>query len=598
MSDTTALIKEKLDIVEALRGYISLSPAGKNFKARCPFHEEKTPSFIVSPDRGLWRCFGCNVGGDIISFVMRYENIEFFDALKLLAEKAGVDLKTTASADQKKYTVLYDINEAAKTFFTAQLLASHAAGKRALQYLAERGLTDETIAAFELGFAPQASDAIAREMHAKKFRIDDVARAGLVFKTERGTYWDRFRGRIMFPLYNTLGKVIGFTGRILDAAPDAEGMAAAKYVNSPETPIFSKSKLLFGFHQGKGDIRKSRTAVVVEGQMDLIMLFQDGVRNAVATSGTAFTNEQFTQLRRLADTLIVAFDSDEAGQHATERTIELAGAHDFDVKVVYGTGDGSGLSGKDPADIVQQSPGRMRELIDAAIPAMQYYFYRHLGNVAGKARQGDIFTLKRELRTVLLKVKEIRSPVEQAHWLGELSRFTGIPEDRLVAEMQLVTVKSVSQKSGVAGEEAPVAPEPFSRSEKLAQRILSLALASERCRTRIAEHRAFLPAAYQKLADHFFTEGEAPQLSGDLQPLADLVSLASSIELQDEPAMEKEYADVGRHLTRAYFRTVQASLQEEIRRAESAGDEAAHRRALLEFHRVSQELSKFDSIPK
>ena len=259
-------IKDKIDLLDFLRGYVELRPAGKNFKALCPFHKEKTPSFMVSPDRQSWHCFGaCNEGGDVIKFLMKHENIEFFEALKILAEKAGVELGGYAH-DQRQFDALYAINAAAAEFFSDILAREEAAP--VLRYLYERGLTDETIKTFRLGLAPTASDGFNRVLTKKGFGITDIERAGLVFKTERGTYWDRFRGRIMFPIANHFGKVVGFTGRILPnpSNPElVEGPAVAKYVNSPETPIFQKSKLLYGFYKTKEAIRETKYAVLVAG---------------------------------------------------------------------------------------------------------------------------------------------------------------------------------------------------------------------------------------------------------------------------------------------------------------------------------------------
>ncbi len=284
MSDTTELIKGKIDIVEFIRSYVALAPAGKNLKGLCPFHKEKTPSFIVSPDRQVWHCFGCGAGGDVIGFLMRYENLEFLEALKVLADKVGVSIRLSGSSDQKKYEVLFEINRVAKDFFVATL--NEDMGRPALQYLLDRGLKKETIDEFEIGLAGPNSDALVRHLTKAGYSVTDIERAGLSIKTERGTYWDRFRGRIMFPLVNHFGKVIGFTGRVM---PGAESEKVGKYVNSPETPIFNKSKLLFGFFKTKNAIREADMAVLVEGQMDFLMTYQDGIKNVVATSGTALT---------------------------------------------------------------------------------------------------------------------------------------------------------------------------------------------------------------------------------------------------------------------------------------------------------------------
>ncbi len=314
-------IKERLDIVDFIRSYITLQPAGKNFKALCPFHKEKTPSFIVSPERRTWHCFGaCSEGGDIFKFLMKYENLEFYEALKVLADKAGVELKRISPAEQKQFGVLYDINEAAKDFFRKELEKS----SDVLNYLAERGLKRETIEEFELGLAPggfytETKDNLARYLINLDYDIKDIDRAGLIFKSEQGNYADRFRGRIMFPIHNHFGKVVGFSGRIL---PQLEKPEIGKYVNSPETLIFNKSRILYGFHKAKETIRQKQSIILVEGQMDFLMIYQEGIKNAVATSGTALTFDHLRTLRRLTDKIILYFDNDEAGLRAAERSID------------------------------------------------------------------------------------------------------------------------------------------------------------------------------------------------------------------------------------------------------------------------------------
>ncbi|KKS80180.1 MAG: primase protein [Candidatus Woesebacteria bacterium GW2011_GWC1_43_10b] len=298
-------IKDKLDLVEFLKGYVELKPAGKNQKANCPFHKEKTPSFMVSPERQMWRCFGCGEGGDIFKFVMRYENLEFYEALRVLAEKAGVDLKHGSSADQRQLNNLYELVAAAKDIFATHLKNS----KEAIAYLKERNLTGQTAKEFELGFSPDQSDTVTMELVNKGFRMEDIVRAGLTIKTERGKYLDRFRGRIMFPIHNHFGKPVGFTGRVLPGADDQFG----KYVNTPETPLFNKSRVLYGFWKSKKLVREAKKALLVEGQMDFLQLWQNGITNVVATSGTALTGDHLRALGRVADEIVVAFDRDEAG---------------------------------------------------------------------------------------------------------------------------------------------------------------------------------------------------------------------------------------------------------------------------------------------
>jgi len=438
-SEAVQQIKDKLDIVDFLRGYLEVTSAGRNFKARCPFHKEKTPSFMISPERQTWHCFGCGLGGDVFTFIMRHENIEFGEALKILADKTGVELRRMNPAEYKYFGLLYDINNAAKEFFRNELEGSETAKK----YLKERGLAKETIHEFELGWAPNAPEALTLHLLNLGFSPDELIRAGVTFKTERGLQIDRFRGRIMFPIHNHLGKVVGFTGRVLphegpehaegQGNPSASsGFAIAKYVNSPESPIFQKSKLLYGFWKTKGTIRDSGAAFLVEGQMDFLMSWQAGIKNVVASSGTALTVEHLKALKRAAPEIVLSFDNDEAGWAAAERAIDLAEANDFNVKVA------TLAEFKDPAEAAQARPEYLIGAVSAARPALSVYFERYLsgGVLKRSSREGLV-----KLRIVLGKIKNISSPAEQVFWIRELANFTSLPEKVLSEEAEKVEVK-------------------------------------------------------------------------------------------------------------------------------------------------------------
>jgi len=591
MSDTTTLIKERLDIVDFIKQYVTLSPAGKNFKGSCPFHKEKTPSFIVSPDRQIWHCFGCGAGGDAISFLMRYENIEFFEALKILGEKSGVDVHS-GSSDQKRFNILYDINKAAKEFFKANLQFDSASAKAARQYLLDRGLNSETIKEFNIGIAPNASDFLAKHLVKSGFKMQEIERAGVVLKTERGTYWDRFRNRIMFPLQNHFGKDIGFTGRIM---PSAEETASGKYINSPETPIFNKSKLLFGFNKSKNAIRESKSAVVVEGQMDFLLCWQDGIKNIVATSGTAPTKEHLKAIKRLADNLVVAYDNDEAGQIAAERLIDLAGEYDFNVRVLNQELLNTKVDpkAKDPADIVINNPGLMVELVRNSEPAMHYYFNRYLGVYSFKGVPPafkDIANLKKNIRIVLSKIKNIVSPVERSHWLKQLSDLVNISESQLMEEMGLVKSDkySVSQISE-SKSEMDIVGQNFARRDLIAQRLISLAIANSDFKKGIEEYFDFLAKPYRQVGK-FLTSSSKIALTPDLKELADLISLRSSFELNDKAEMRREFNELGRNLKLEYYKEQRETLSAKIKQAEASGDEKMLAESLREFDRISKEI--------
>ena len=555
-------IKEKLDVVDFLKSYLQLQPSGRNFKALCPFHREKTPSFMVSPERQTWHCFGCNIGGDVFSFVMRYENVEFGEALKILAEKAGVELKRVNPAEYKYLGLLYDINDAAKKFFAQELGRSDVAKK----YLAERGLLKETIEEFEIGFAPSGVEGLTMHLMKTGFRPEDIVRAGVSFKTERGMQFDRFRGRIMFPIHNHFGKVVGFTGRVLPQFDDGK---SGKYVNSPETPIFNKSKLLYGFWKSKNAIRDEKQAFLVEGQMDFLMAWQSGVKNAVASSGTALTDDHLRALRRLTDQLVVSFDNDDAGWEAGERAVDLAEAADFGVNVAIFR------DYKDPADAAQADVSHLLDVIKNAKPATEFYFEKYLPK--GKSDPRDRDHLKR-IRAVLEKIGNVASPAARASWLKELSARTGIDEKTLLEESERIG----SKKSRTAGKAEEAVEESiakkFSRWELLSQRCLAAAL-HRGTLSRADEFFSHLPGQYREIFA-LFENGKRRSEDSVLDELMNFVIL------QQRDAGAEEFEALRRELYKEYLKERRLELSLLIRQAERSGDEHSLRAALEEFDKL------------
>ena len=564
---TTELIREKIDIAEFIKQYLELRPAGKSLKGLCPFHQEKSGSFMVNRERQIWHCFGCGKGGDVFGFLMQYENIEFIEALKVLADRAGVTLQRVGTGDQKKYDVLYEINRIAKDYFKSAL--SDPANAAALKYLKERGLKDETINDFELGVAPASSDSLMRHLTKMGYSVNDIERAGLAFKTDRGTYWDRFRARIMFPLHNHFGKVIGFTGRVM---PGNENPDVGKYVNSPETAIFNKSKLLFGFFKSKNDVRSQNAAVLVEGQMDFLMAWQDGVKNLVATSGTALTADHLKLMRRLAENLVLSFDNDSAGRAAAERTIDLAQANDFNTRVIMF--DDPTL--KDPADIAKAKPGHFAELIKKAVPAMEYYFsYYGINNTT------DIAAKKKAIRQILAKIKAIASPVEQQHWLTEIAGRSGLPEAALVAEMAMVKIDATAG-ARVKPDEAvaqinTVLP---NRTEMIVQRLLSLVVRDAAIAEVVKTQRHILPLAYQSVFDCLLA-GDSKLIPPELAGIVNLIYLQSGFDPAkgETEALLQQLKKEGATLSKK-------ELQEKIRVAELNKDQALLGQLLEEYRKL------------
>ncbi len=556
---------------------------------------------MVSPDRQAWHCFGaCGEGGDIFKFLMKYENLEFYEALKVLAEKAGIELKRVSPSEYKQFDILFEINAIAKDFFKKELEKT----SDALSYIKERRLNQATIDEFELGFAPAGFDRLTLDLIKLGFNVKDIERAGLAFKSERGRYIDRFRARLMFPIYNHFGKVIGFSGRILpqaqtnagNAENDADRIsresALSKYVNSPETPIFNKSRVFYGLHKSKNHIKESGEAVLVEGQMDFLMLYQDGVRNTVATSGTALTLDHLRVIRRLTDKLILCFDNDEAGLKAAERSIDLAGANDMSVKLLI-------LKDyKDPADAARDKPGLMASLVKSAIPAMEFYFERYLGESTKLKAQNpkfEIGSFKDNLRVVLSKIKNLASPIEKSYWLKELSERVRIKEEALTEEMeQMKNEKSASRKTEIQNLKSQTS---ISRRALIAERLLSLVFARDNLRGQIQDSLEYLPEDYSFILNNLSElsaeeRRESMEKSGSerIKATINIISLRASFELEilGEEKIEEEFRALLREVQYEYLKERRIKLSHSIKELEGSGEGLEIPAILKEFDEVSR----------
>ena len=415
-------IKSKLDIVDVISEYFPLKQAGVNFKARCPFHEEKTPSFMVNKERQFYHCFGCSESGDIFSFIQKMENIEFPEALKILANKAGVKLPEYNPELTNLKTRIIDIQYQTAEWFYAQLTNSQV-GKKALNYLKDkRKLTDKTIKEWQLGYAPESWDALTKYLKSKNFTDQEILQSGLVvakaeaahIQNSAGSYYDRFRDRIMFPIEDYHGNVVGFTGRALRQEE------AAKYINSPQTLAYNKSEAIFGLYKAKQAIKDIGKVIIVEGNMDVVASHQAGVVNVVAVSGTALTFEQIKILQRYTNNIIFAFDADEAGLRATERSIVLAWQQEANVRVIAFNKS----LGKDPDEIIQKDPAKWQLLINSAQLAMDYFF-----EVNFSKYKDDSIESKKEIANRLINlIIKIVNPVEQDYYIKKLAERLEVNE--------------------------------------------------------------------------------------------------------------------------------------------------------------------------
>lgn len=565
--DPIQKIKEKLDIVDIIRERIALLPAGKNFKAPCPFHKEKTPSFVVSPDRQTWHCFGsCGEGGDVFSFVMKYDGLEFYEALQLLAEKAGVELQKVSPQNQKEFGVLYDINRAATDFFVSQLRET----ADAMGYMHERGVQEETIEIFEIGYAPYLNDALIVNLVNAGFDVHDIERAGLCFKTERGTYMDRFRGRIMFPLLNSFGKIVGFSGRILPAY-DNENIG--KYVNTPETSIFNKSKLLYGFDKTRQYIREKKNVYVIEGQMDMIMMYQDGVRNVIATSGTALTKQHLELLQKNSETITFSFDNDEAGKHATYRAIDMA--HEMDCLVhICSIPDA-----KDAAEFVRKNPHMLERTLAAHTQtALEYYTQEFL--------QKGIDSSREDIRTMLAKIIHIQSPLEQGRWIKKIATNLRLPEHTILEEFQMLKKKTKipeEKKVQQNQEQDTHITKPKTRHETIALHCTLLILRNDIDQVSFQEYLTYFPHPYDKILGYDATTGSDDAVG----TLRTELSMKASLSLEAGEDGDKELQFLLRELKKEFLKERTKEITMQIRLYETKGQQPP-----------AELLKEFDEITK
>lgn len=433
MSTTVDKIKERLNIVDLLSSYIKLEKAGKNMKARCPFHNEKTPSFFISPDRDSYYCFGCGAKGDIFTFVQEFEGLDFFGALKLLAERTGVELARENPEQRNEKETIFNVLEAAAQFFESNLPKSSSA----LKYLEKRGLTEKTIKDWRIGFVgiPSADGwhALYEYLSNRKFTDNEIEQAGLIKRTDKG-YYDRFRGRIIFPIRDSAGRVVGFTGRIL---PEADDGKTAKYLNSPETAVFNKSRILYGFDLAKLAIKKFDYSVIVEGQMDIIMSHQFGFNNVVATSGTALTPEHLTLLRRISNKVIMAFDADKAGVSAATKAWQLALSLGMEVKIA------EFKDGKDPADVLLKNKEDFKEALRGSMHIIDFHLSKILTENLDERKMGAAVRER-----ILPFLALIESSIEKSFFVKKISEKTKIDEKAIWEDL-----KKVKIEPGVAGAE-------------------------------------------------------------------------------------------------------------------------------------------------
>ncbi|MFC2026661.1 DNA primase [Chloroflexota bacterium] len=420
-------VKQRTDIVEVVSQYTTLSKAGRIFKCLCPFHSEKHPSFFVYPEQQSWHCFGaCNTGGDVFSFIMKQQDTGFGEVLRLLAERAGVTIPSRGiqGAEKEKNERLYQTNEATAVYFHQLLLESPAA-ERARNYIARRGLSEKSSVDFQLGYSLNSWDSLKKHLMERGYSKSELVEAGLVIETESGDSHDRFRNKLIFPIFNDKGRISGFGARMLDDS-------SPKYVNSPETPIFNKSSILYGLNLARQAIKQQEQVIIVEGYLDTITAHQNGFSNVVASMGIAVTEKHISIMKRLTRNVVFSLDADAAGEEAMLRCVGYENALDNEVRVLILP------QGKDPDDVIKEDKTIWQRLLEEASPIVDFTFDMITARLdLTKAKDKTIAAGK-----LLPIIAQIKDAIRQAHYLQKLSRLINVDERTLEVALKNIKLES------------------------------------------------------------------------------------------------------------------------------------------------------------
>ena len=598
-------VRHRLPVEEVVGEYLELKPAGGgSLKTVCPFHSEKTPSFYVSKEKQIWHCFGCDKGGDIFSFVMEMEGVEFPEALRLLAKKAGVEIPRYDSTQSNERSRLVEINELARRFFEKVYLDS-SASVDARAYVASRGFSEALREEFGLGHAPDAWDKLVSFLGKRGYGNGEMVAAGLALNRKEGSgVIDRFRDRLMVPLLDAHGNTVAFTGRVLPGAPEKAGskipskVEGPKYMNSPETAVYHKGELLYGLSKAKQAIKAEKAAIIVEGNLDVIASHKAGVKHVVASSGTALTQAQIQLLSRYTDTLVFCFDRDAAGFNAALRGIRLAAETGMRVQVLLIPKD----AGKDPDDVVRKDPELWKKIAASPVPLMEYYFEQ-----ATYGKDLNEVETKRKIGHFLVEeIGRLEDPIEREHWLSKLGDLLHMDVEILRGMMKKgdhTTPRSQERNNTEAK------PERLTRVDKALEVLLGVFLQFPEQRKVISEKleaswltEHALGRLYHLVQVRYHAREKNPdaqtsffstfedEVAGDVEMthLLHHVSLlgeriASDVSSADLPIYVQEHMLV---LEGEWKKRRRGELERELRSAEARGDEEAVQRLLKQFQMI------------
>lgn len=585
--DEVSLIREKNDIVSFIGEYVSLKKSGRNFKANCPFHNEKTPSFMVNPERQRWKCFGCQKGGDIYSFLMEYERLEFPEALRFFAKRAGIELsespvnKSQKSGKEK----IYAINNLTREYYH-YLLTKHKVGKTALDYLAERGVTPKIIDTFMLGFAPNTNDSLVKYLTSKKqFKPADIVEAGVASQWS-GRVKDFFRGRIIFPLLDHRDNCVGFAGRLLEKNPES-----AKYINTRDTLAFHKGDFVYALNITKDAIRRSNQVIVCEGEFDVISCFHNGITNVVGVKGTALTENQVSLLSRFAQKITFCFDGDKAGQEAIKRSLPIVEKKGLTATVV------EIKNAKDPDEALQNDPGLFKKSVREDVSAYDYLLASLLKKYDPESAEGK----KLITDEILPLISAIQNEIVKEHFLKKTANAIGSSFESIGREMARISRK-----------EAPVmekqsSVQKVSKEESLEEYLLSLIIQSDKPKILLEKAVKILSdsmpgdRARQKilyhLLDHFVHTDTFDSkvftsiLPGELIDSYDSSLLFPLPHIEDQKSLEIEVEKVAEKLKKVYIRSKMTTISKEIKIKEKDGSEEESAKLKRKYSELSSLLN-------
>jgi len=553
--DVVEEVKSKTNIANLVGEYVTLKKMGRNLKGLCPFHGEKTPSFMVNEELGIYKCFGCGAGGDIFNFLMAIEGLDFGEALHKLADKAGVKLPEfkTGETDIKKELIA--VNTMAAEYFH-YLLTKHSAGEEARRYLKERKINEKLWETFKVGFSLPEWDGLSKYLVNKKgYRGELLVAAGLAIEGGRGVY-DRFRGRIMFPLLDSAGRIVGFSGRIL---PQLVKGDEGKYINSPETEIYHKGRMLYGFSNARLAIKKTGRVVLVEGQLDTISSYGAGISETVGVGGTALTTEMVEMLGKVTENITLALDNDPAGEAAMKRSIDLIEKRGMSIKMVEIDG------GKDPDEIARNFPNKWREMVDSAVPVYEFFFNRLIG------RYGidTVEAIGKIVKEVVPMLSNIENSVIREVWVRKLALKIGVDKQRIEEEMEKVRRRGQGSENRDRGSE--VSGNLMGKDVEFLGRVIA---AKESWRMELKKLFIGLPpvGAVGKLLVEILNRETV-----DLKELKKEIPeelfgvLSEAVLVSDEEIAEKDFLKLAMEWGKRVVREEKSRLTEEIRSAEKDG---------------------------